>query len=46
MSERIPMDLSTYEQQVRSGDCFICGLLTHSVYDRSVYLASSTITNT
>jgi diadenosine tetraphosphate (Ap4A) HIT family hydrolase len=27
MSERIPMDLSTCEQRVRFGGCFICGLL-------------------
>ena len=27
MSERIPLDVSTYERRVRSGGCFICGLL-------------------
>jgi histidine triad (HIT) family protein/ATP adenylyltransferase len=27
MSERVPVDLSTYEQRVRTGGCFICGLL-------------------
>lgn len=27
MSQRVPMDLSAYKDRVRSGGCFICGLL-------------------
>jgi histidine triad (HIT) family protein/ATP adenylyltransferase len=27
MSERVPIDLSAYQERVRSGACFICGLL-------------------
>jgi diadenosine tetraphosphate (Ap4A) HIT family hydrolase len=46
MSERIPIDLSAYEQRSRSGGCFICGLLRGDpgaehelLYDDGVHVA-------
>jgi len=46
MSERVPMDLSAYQKQVRSGGCFICRMLRGDpaaehelLYDDGVHIA-------
>jgi histidine triad (HIT) family protein/ATP adenylyltransferase len=46
MSERVPMDLSSYDKRVRFGDCFICEMLRgepgaeHEVlYDDGTHIA-------
>jgi histidine triad (HIT) family protein/ATP adenylyltransferase len=46
MNERVPMDLSAYKERVRSGGCFICGLLRGDpgnehelLYDDGTYVA-------